>query len=70
MAGNYAFFSDDMSYHITHSVLLFVLSIFATLAVALRFWARKIQNIALEPNDYLIVAGLVFEHSCLVLFAS
>ncbi|CAD6591541.1 MAG: hypothetical protein ASARMPREDX12_005215 [Alectoria sarmentosa] len=60
MAETYAFFSDDMSYHIAHSVLLLVLSILAILAVALRFWARKIQKIALEPNDYLIVAGLIF----------
>ena len=62
MTDYHAFFSEDMSYHITHSVLLLVCSIFAILAVALRFWARKLQKVSPELNDYFIVVGLVFEH--------
>ncbi|MCJ1457688.1 hypothetical protein MMC28_008057 [Mycoblastus sanguinarius] len=41
-------------------ILLSVLSLIATLAVILRFWARRIQKIGFELNDYLIVLGLVF----------
>ena len=48
------------------SVLLLVFSIIAILAVALRFWARRIQKVCLELNDYMIVLGLVGELSPLV----
>lgn len=51
--------SFDMSYLMVHSVLLIVFSSIAMLAVALRFWARRIQRVALELNDYLVVPGLV-----------
>ena len=60
MAEPDAFFSDDMSYHILHSVLLLILSILAILAVALRFWARRIKKLSLELDDYLVKVGLVF----------
>ena len=51
--------SFDMSYQMVHSVLLLVFSSIAMLAVFLRFWARRIQKLALELNDFLIVLGLV-----------
>ncbi len=51
--------SFDMSYPMVHSVLLLVFSSLAMLAVFLRFWARRIQKLALELNDFLIVLGLV-----------
>lgn len=51
--------SFDMSYLMVHSVLPLVFSSFAMLAVFLRFWARRIQKVALELNDFLIVLGLV-----------
>ncbi len=41
------------------SVLLIVFSSIATLAVALRLWARRIQKARFQLNDYLIVLGLV-----------
>lgn len=41
------------------NVLLIVFSIIATLAVALRLWARRIQKARFQLNDYLIVLGLV-----------
>ena len=59
MADPYAFFSDTMFYHIIHSVLLLILSILAGLAVALRFWARRIKKLSLELDDYLVMIGLV-----------
>lgn len=43
----------------SRSVILLVVSIIATMAVALRLWARRILKIRLELNDYLIVLGLV-----------
>ena len=49
----------DMSYLILHSVLLIVFSLTATLAVALRLWARKIQKLALQMSDHLMILGLV-----------
>ena len=60
MADPDAFFSDNMSYHILHAVLLLILSILAILAVALRFWARRIKKLSLELDDYLVMIGLVF----------
>ena len=42
-------------------IVVIVLSAIATLTVALRIWARKIQKLRLELNDYCIVAGLVGE---------
>ena len=51
------------------SVLLLVISIVATLAVVLRLWARKIQKVRLELNDYMIMLGLVGVLSPFVFFA-
>lgn len=45
------------------SLLPFLLSIIAILAVALRLWARKINKIRVDLSDYLIVLGLVREFS-------
>ena len=61
MTSYHAFFSDDVSYHISHSLLLLVCSVFAILAVTLRFYARRIQKSPPELNDYLIVFGLVIK---------
>lgn len=47
------------SYEVAHVVTLLVFTFLATVAVALRFWARRIQKQALALNDYLIVLGLV-----------
>lgn len=43
----------------TRSVALLVVSILAIVAVALRFWARKIQKVRPKLSDYLILLGLV-----------
>lgn len=51
--------SFNMPYQIVHAVLLVVFSSLAMLAVALRFWARRIQKLALAVNDYLMLLGLV-----------
>ena len=67
MTSYHAFFSDDVSYHIGHSLLLLVCFIFAILALTLRFYARRIQKIPPELNDYLIVFGLVITLSNLLL---
>lgn len=54
-------------YHLdTYFILVLLLSIIATLVVGLRFWSRKIRNVPLEMNDYLITLGLVGELSRLV----
>ena len=47
--------------HTPLGIVVIVLSAIATLTVALRIWARKIQKLRLELNDYCIVAGLVGE---------
>ena len=47
------------SYQVAHIVTLLIFTLFATVAVALRFWARQIQKQTLALNDYLIVLGLV-----------
>lgn len=55
--------SDNQSlgagYYIEHVTIISVFSALASVAVILRFWARKIQRMSLELNDYLIVLGLV-----------
>lgn len=50
---------EEMQYHLGHFIILVMVSGFATSAVVLRFWARKIQNQALALHDYLTVLGLV-----------
>ena len=47
------------AYYTRHITVIAVFSGVATVAVGLRFWARKIQNMSPELNDYLIVLGLV-----------
>ena len=47
------------TYHIKNVVVISVFSGLAIVAVALRFWARRIKNMSLELNDYFIVFGLV-----------
>ena len=47
--------------HTPQAIVVIVLSVIATLTVALRIWARRIQKFRLEQNDYCIVAGLVRE---------
>ena len=49
----------EMPYHLAHFIILVVFSGFATTAVVLRFWARKIQNQVLAIHDYLTLLGLV-----------
>ncbi|KAF6232414.1 hypothetical protein HO173_009519 [Letharia columbiana] len=55
--------SDNQSlgaaYYVKHITVLSVFSGLAAVAVVLRFWARRIQKMSLELNDYLIVPGLV-----------
>ena len=45
--------------HTPQGIVVIVLSAIATLTVVLRIWARRIQKLRLELNDYCIVAGLV-----------
>lgn len=51
---------EEMQYHLAHFILLVVSSGFATTAVVLRLWARKLQKQALALHDYLTVLGLIF----------
>lgn len=52
-------FSDN-STRVAHVVVIAIFSFFAVLALILRLWARKIQRVALELSDYLLVLGLVW----------
>ena len=47
------------AYYTRHITVIAVFSGVASVAVGLRFWARKIQSMPLELSDYLIVLGLV-----------
>ena len=47
------------AYHIKDVVIISVFSGLATVTVALRLWARRMKNMSLELNDYLIIFGLV-----------
>ena len=47
------------SYEFTYVITLLVFTLLATVTVALRLWARRIQKQALALNDYLIILGLV-----------
>ena len=50
---------EEMQYQVSHFILLAVFSGFATTAVVLRFWARRMLTQALALHDYLIMLGLV-----------
>lgn len=52
-------FSCD-STRVMHVSVLLVFSFVAFVSVVFRLWARKIQRIRLELNDYICVVGLVF----------
>ena len=47
------------AYYIKHVTVISIFSALASVAVILRVWARRIQRMSLELNDYLIVFGLV-----------
>ena len=47
------------SYYVEHVTIISVFTVLASVAVVLRFWARKIQKMSLELNDFLIVLALV-----------
>lgn len=49
----------DLSWQLAHFIILMVFSLFASLAVGLRFWARKIQSQRLAISDCLLFLGLV-----------
>ena len=51
--------ANNMSHLPLHSVLLVLFTVTATLAVAPKFWARKIQKLALQTSDYLMIHGPV-----------
>lgn len=55
--------SDNQSlgatYYVKHITVISVFSGLASVAVVLRFWARRIQRMSPELNDYFIVLGLV-----------
>ncbi len=51
--------SLGLAYYVKHVSIISVFSGLASVAVVLRFWARSIQKMSLELNDYLIVLGLV-----------
>ena len=40
-------------------IVLLVLGVFAVVVVVLRFWARAIQKVSLQLNDFLILPALV-----------
>lgn len=46
-------------YYFEHVTIISLVSALASVAVILRFWARRIQSMSLELNDYLIVLGLL-----------
>lgn len=46
-------------YYIKHITVISVFTGLASGAVILRYWARRIQKMSLELNDYLIVLALV-----------
>ena len=54
---------QEMQYHPGHFALLVGFSGVATTAVILRLRARKVLKQGLKVHDYLIVLGLVREHS-------
>lgn len=47
------------AYYVGQITIVAVFSLLASVTVILRFWARRIQKMALDLNDYLIVPGLV-----------
>lgn len=47
------------SYYVKHAAIIAVFCGLASVAVIFRLWARRIQKMSLELNDYLIVFGLV-----------
>ena len=51
--------SSHDSYSLKHIVVLSVFSSLAILSVFLRFWSRRLQRLALDLSDYLIIPGLV-----------
>lgn len=55
--------SDNQSlgatYYVKHITVISVFSGLASVAVVLRFWARRIQRMSPELNDYFIVLGLL-----------
>ncbi|MCJ1279015.1 hypothetical protein MMC21_006836 [Puttea exsequens] len=52
-------FSCD-STRVMHVIVIAVFTFLGLIATAFRLWARKIQRIGLEINDYLCIAGLIF----------
>lgn len=48
------------AYYIKHVTIISVFTVLASVAVGLRFWARRIQKMSLEWNDYFIILGLVW----------
>lgn len=56
MSDNQSLGSD---YYVKHVTIISVFTGLAFVAVVLRFWARRMQKMSLELNDYLIVLGLV-----------
>ena len=47
------------TYYIKHVAIISVFSGLAPVAVILRLWSRRIQNMSLQLSDYLIICGLV-----------
>jgi len=54
---------EQVTHHVEHpvfhAVLIIIFSFLACIAVASRLWARRIQNLALTLNDFVIILGLV-----------
>ena len=44
---------------VMHVSVLSAFSFFALVSVVFRLWARRIQKVKLELNDYLCIVGLV-----------
>lgn len=45
-----------------------VLAVLATIVTALRFHARRVRCLALQADDFLILAALVFAFQCTMMF--
>ncbi|KAI0406511.1 hypothetical protein F4802DRAFT_596206 [Xylaria palmicola] len=42
-------------------------TVFATIASALRLWAKKLQRSSMKADDYLMIVGLIFTYGTLVI---
>lgn len=51
-----------INYQNSSAAVCFVFAFVATIAVPLRFWARKLTKVPLGLDDYLVLATLIVHH--------